>query len=122
MLRACDDKIVRGKSHEIQQIRSHCQLGLSLTFNLLTLITEEGAPLQHRNKHCINSISSQRYSYHFLCHDSQEISKRDFPRSILVHFTNHLFNLLLLWFKAQSSHCNLEQQQKSMVSEAPPES
>lgn len=59
--------------------------------------------------------------YHFLCHDTEEIGKGDFSRSIFVHFVNHLFDLLLLRFEAQSSHCNLEQQQKWMVSEAPPQ-
>lgn len=46
-------------------------------------------------------------TYHFLCHDSQEVSKGDFPCAILVHVTYHLFDLLLLGLKPQGSHRHL---------------
>lgn len=47
--------------------------------------------------------------YHFLSHDGKEVSEGNFPSSIFVHFTYHLFDLLLLRFKAQGSHCDLGQ-------------
>lgn len=55
--------------------------------------------------------------YHFLCHDSEEIGKGDFSRAIFVHFTDHLFDLFLLGFEAQSSHGDLGRQQKGTASE-----
>lgn len=47
--------------------------------------------------------------YHFLCHDGEEVSEGDLSCAILIHFTNHLLDLLLLGFKPKSSHGNLEQ-------------
>lgn len=54
------------------------------------------------------------YICHFLCHDDKEVREGDFPCAILVYFTNHLFNLLLLRFEPQSSHCNLEQSEEGL--------
>lgn len=54
------------------------------------------------------------YICHFLRHDNMEVCEGDFPCAILVHFTNHLFNLLLLRFKPQSSHRNLEQSEEGL--------
>lgn len=49
--------------------------------------------------------------YHFLSHDGEEVGEGDFPRAVLVHLANHLFDLLLLRFKPQSSHRNLGQRE-----------
>lgn len=57
----------------------------------------------------IISIVADMNIYHFLCHDSKEVSERDLPGAIFIHFTNHLLNLLFLWFKPQSSHRHLDQ-------------
>lgn len=61
-------------------------------------------------QYTIFTVSIDINFYHLLCHDCQEISEGDLPCAIPVHFPYHLFDLLLLRFKAQSSHRNLEQQ------------
>ena len=71
------------------------------------LQTSNSISYKRKQSECISGIFHDIDKYHFLCHDKEEVSEGDFPCAVLIHVTNHLLDLLFLWFKPQSSHCNL---------------